>query len=165
MVFLLFKWLMVFVFAGNPGHILHPVYISVTEIDYNKGGLEISTRIFTDDFEKTLRKNSGKHVDLIQPADRKAMESLINDYLQQHLQVNVNGQLQKMQLLGFEQIDEAIYSYFEVKNVAQVKTLEVRNNILYDYEQRQVNVMHITVNGKRESTKLNYPDERLSLQF
>ena len=36
---------------------LHPIFVSVTEIEHNAKDktLEISCKIFTDDFEKTLR--------------------------------------------------------------------------------------------------------------
>jgi hypothetical protein len=71
----------------------HPFFISMTDINYNAGNkeLEVSVRIFTDDFEKNLRKNCNCKVELIKPADKNAMNSLVNSYVLKHLQITVNG--------------------------------------------------------------------------
>ena len=44
----------------------HPLYISVTEISHNPKDkiLEISCKVFTNDFEAVLEKMSGSRVDL-----------------------------------------------------------------------------------------------------
>jgi len=39
------------------------------------------------------------------------------------------------------------------------------NNLLYDYTHDQINIMHVTVGGKRQSSKLNYPAQRASFDF
>ena len=54
MVFSLFKWLAILGFVS-----LHPFHVSTTEINQNAKDkiLEISCRIFTDDFESILEKN------------------------------------------------------------------------------------------------------------
>ena len=57
MASILYKWLLAFAltnFGVNP----HPIFVSVTEIEYNAVNktLEIGCKIFVDDFEKTLRK-------------------------------------------------------------------------------------------------------------
>src|SRR5688500_17746696 len=61
----------------------HPLHISVTEINHNATDktLEISCKMFTDDFEKVLAQNYKTKVDLINPTDRPAMEKLVNDFV------------------------------------------------------------------------------------
>ena len=46
---------------------VHPFFISMTEIEQDKTNntLEISVRIFTDDFEKTIRQTYTGKVDLM----------------------------------------------------------------------------------------------------
>ena len=55
MVSILFKWLMtVSLLSGFSGNSNHPIFMSVTEIEHNAKDktLEISCKVFTDDFEK-----------------------------------------------------------------------------------------------------------------
>ena len=56
--------------------IVHPFHVSVIEINHNAVDktLEISCKIFTDDFEKILAKNYKAKVDLINPPNKAAMD-------------------------------------------------------------------------------------------
>jgi hypothetical protein len=59
---------------------VHPLHVSVTEINHNAADktLEISCKLFTDDFEKVLSQNYKTKVDLINPPDRPAMDKLVS---------------------------------------------------------------------------------------
>ena len=145
----------------------HPFHVSVTEINHNSADktLEISCKIFTDDFERILAKNYNTKVDLINPPDKAKMDSLVKKYVLSHLIVKANGKPVKMNYLGFEHETEAAYSYIEVENIPSLSKLEITNTILYDMFDDQIGIMHITVNGKRKSNKLNYPDKEMSFDF
>lgn len=147
--------------------ILHPFYVSMTDINYNGKDreLEISVRIFTDDFEKALRKNCNCKVDLLRPADKKAMDKLVNDYVLRHLQIRVNGQPQILEFNGYQQESESIWSFFAIKNIAGVKKIELHNSLLHDYRDQQINMLHIKANGKEQSDKLDYPQNTYSITF
>ena len=165
---ILHKWLIVvFICTCFSSWVLHPIYVSVTEIEHNATDktLEVSCKIFTDDFEKVLRTTFKTHVDLINPTNRAAMDKLVNDYVQQHLKLNVDGNAINMKYLGYEIIEEGVYSYYEAAGITQVKNISIFNNILYEHTPEQMGLMHITVGGNRKSTKLNNPESKASLQF
>ncbi len=168
MVSILYKWFFV-VSLGIlcHSHSRHPLYISVTEIEHNgkEKMLEISCKIFTDDFEKTLRKAYNKHVDLLDSKEKDAMNKLINDYVQKHLKISLEGKNVPMIFVGYEQIDEGIFSYYQIENVVSVKNISITNNILYEYKKEQMGFVHVIVNGNRKSSKLNNPDEKVSFVF
>ena len=168
MASILFKWFFPFVLVFfNPSENFHPIYVSVTEIDHNskEKTLEISCKIFTEDLEETLKNVYKKQVDLINPTDRPGMDLLINDYVQKHLRITVDGKSVKYRYLGYELIEEGIYSYYEVTGINSVKRIEIFNNILYELFKEQMGLMHITINGERKSTKLLNPDSHASLSF
>jgi len=146
---------------------LHPYYISVVEINHNatEKTLEISCKIFTNDFETTLEKNYKTKVDLVNPADKSAMDKLVSDYIKKHLSIKADTKPVNFSYVGFEKEDEAIYSYFQVDNVASVKKIDVTNSILHDFSDQQINIIHCTVGGKRQSDKLDYPKTEASFQF
>lgn len=145
----------------------HPIYVSVAEIEHNAKAqtLQVSYKIFTDDFEKTLRKNTNLKVDLINPKDREKMNILVNAYLQKHFTLKVNGKAVSLRFLGFEEIEEGIYSYLEATNITAVKTIEVFNNVLYDYHPQQMGIFHCKVNGVNKSSKLNNPETGVTFNF
>jgi hypothetical protein len=145
----------------------HPYYISVVELNHNLADktLEISVKIFTSDFETTLEKNYGSKTDLVHPKDKAAAERMINDYIKKHLAFKTDGKPANFSFLGFEKEDEAIYSYFQVDNIPSVKRIDVTDSILHDFSDQQINIVHCTVGGKRQSTKLDYPKTEVGFVF
>src|ERR1700756_2197224 len=78
----------------------HPYYVSVTDIKYNEQEktLQISCRTFTDNIEDALRKIYIKPIDILHPKDRKEVDDLLNDYINKHVKIKVNG---KWQIFNF----------------------------------------------------------------
>lgn len=146
---------------------LHPFHVSVVEIEHNASGktLEISCKIFTDDFESILAKNYNVKVDLINPSNKDAMDTLVKKYLNSHLAIKANGKPVVFNYIGYENEKEAAYGYIEAEAVSSVSKLDITNTILFDKFDDQMNIMHVKVNGNRKSTKLNYPDKETSFDF
>lgn len=176
MVSILYKWSLLgsllFLVPGkynvaNKAAAVHPIFVSVTEIEHNatQKMLEISCKLYTDDFEKTLRMHTKEKVDLLNPAVKKQMQVLINNYIQQHLSLKADGKSVALQFLDFEQQEEGIVSYLQAANVPTVKKLDITNNLLYEYKAEQMGIMHVMVNGTRKSSKLNNPDAQASFSF
>jgi hypothetical protein len=145
----------------------HPFHVSVIEVDHNSNekSLEISCKVFTDDFEKILAKNYKVKADLINPPNKPAMDSLVKKYLLGHLSIKVNNKPVSFSYLGFEQEGEAVYGYIEITNVPVVSRIDINTTIMYDQFDDQMNIMHVTVGGNRKSSKLNYPDKEASFSF
>jgi len=176
MVILLYKWLLLastMFSAGEPAVVKtdnarHPLYISVTEMNYNATdkNLEISCKIFTDDFEKTLANNYKTKVDLTTPADKNEANRVVKEYVKNHLLLKIDNKAVALEFVGFEKENEAVWSYFEVKNITVApKKIDVVNSILYEAYDSQINLMHVSVSGKRQSTRLNYPDKEAGFSF
>lgn len=164
----LFKWLLVGGLFINPVPATHhPIFVSVTEIEHNarEKTLEISCKIFTDDFEKTLKSTYKTYVDLLKPKDKNAMNKLVADYVQKHLLIKVDGKNAALQFLGYEQDEEGIISYYQVNHIAAVKKLDITDNILFEYKKEQISIIHTTVSGIRKSTKLVNPEDKASFEF
>lgn len=167
-----FKWLLLplagmILMSGKRPSAPHPFHVSVIEVNHNAGDktLEISCKIFTDDFEKVLAKNYKTKVDLINPPNKAAMDSLVKKYLFSHLSIKANGKPLVFSYVGFENENEAAYGYIEVENVPSVTKLEISTNIMYDQFDDQMNILHITVGGNRKSTRLSYPEKEASFSF
>jgi hypothetical protein len=163
-------WLLPLFWIGSSAHSsreMHPFYVSVTEINHNATDktLEIVCKVFADDMEDVLKKNFATPVDLSQPGQKERAQNLLHQYLQRHLQIAANGKQVPLQFIGFEKDSESVYCYLEADNIPALKKLDVVNALLHDLTKDQINILHVTVGGKRQSTKLDFPAKQAHFQF
>lgn len=147
--------------------LMHPFYVSVTEIRHNapKKELEVSCRIFADDFEKALKAQYNTTFDIIRPADRKQVDALIKDYLSKHLVITINDKVTPLSYLGYKIEEDAAWCFLEAPHVPNVQKIAIKNNILYEAHSNQINMIHVVVNDTRKSTKLDNPESTASFKF
>lgn len=150
------------------GWLAHPFHVSVCDIEVNQKNrsLEISQRIFLDDLEMALRKKSGwEKLDVLNPSDPKRFDALMKDYIRDHLDISVNGKTRAYTYLGHEQEGDALWCYMEVKEVEQIDLIEVKNTILLETYNDQINLVHIKNDGKIRSLKLYQDKVRDSISY
>jgi len=173
MVILLYRWVYIAILPclltakTNDSVRFHPFYVSVIEINHNAKDqiLEVSCKIFTDDFEKTLEQQAKTKIDLSDQKEKSNTDKLIADYIPRHLQLKVDGRAVNMQFIGSEKENEATWSYFQVNQVSSLKKIEITSDLLYQSFDSQINIIHVTVNGNTQSTKLSRPDIHASFEF
>nr|WP_167021703.1 DUF6702 family protein [Chitinophaga sp. Cy-1792] len=146
---------------------MHPFYASVTEITHDAGKkeLQVSTRIFADDLENTLKKQFKTSFDIAKPANRKQVEGFIATYLSQHLIIKADGKVIPLHFIGYKIEEDAVWSFLEAEGVPAPKNVEVRNDVLYEQHSSQINMIHVIVGGKRQSTKLDNPEMVAQFKF
>ncbi|MGK6352515.1 DUF6702 family protein [Parapedobacter sp. DT-150] len=147
--------------------LLHPFYVSITTVDVNEQAqtVEVSCRIFYDDLEAALKAESDSKVDLINPPDRAATDSLLAAYLQKQFKLAVNGKQVPLNYLGYEIEEDVAWCYLEAKAVPSVQRMAIDTRILYDQFPGQSNILHVTAYGKRKSTKLDNPEHRATFEW
>ncbi len=180
MVTSVYKWLKMSVvvllvltgvgFASTPSiyPAIHPLYISVTEMEYNATdhSLEISCKVFTEDFEKGLAKANNAVVDMYHPTDKALLEKQISAYITSHLQIKSDGKPLTLQYVGYELEEQSTWNYFQVIKLANVpKKIEISSNIFYEMYDKQINIFHVMSGGTRKSTKLDYPATQATFEF
>lgn len=148
-------------------HAFHPFYVSVTEIEQNQQTkvVQVSVRIFFDDFEKALDKRYKTKVNILKPADRKKLDLLIVDYINNHLKIKANNKPLQLKYIGYEIEEEAAWCYFETEKQPEIQSFSVVNNLLYEQHPTQINMIHAIVNGKRKSSKLDNPASSVIFNF
>jgi len=153
--------------TGLPMEEFHPFFVCVTEINHNVTDktLEISCKIYADDFEKVLTQKNKSVVSISHPKDKAALDKWINLYINDHLSLKADGKQENFSYLGFEKEDDAVFCYLQVDNIAVVKKIDVVNTMLHDLNNSQINIMHVNVGGNRKSHKLDFPDSRAVFSF
>jgi len=148
-------------------NIIHPFYVSVTEVTHNakNQSIEVSCRMFNDDLEKAINKYYNAHQDIVKPVDKAKLNQFISDYIKKHLQIKADGKLLQLNYLGYEIQEDAAWCYLEVKGITTVKKIDIHNDLLYDEHPEQSNMIHVTIKGERKSTKVDNPDANASFMF
>jgi hypothetical protein len=151
----------------NPNNSFHPLHVSTTDISYNvqDNKLEVICTIFTDDFELALQKQYQSKTDLQKPAMHAAMDVLVKNYLNAHLQIKAGNTAVPINYLGFELNREAINVYLESEKIPVPKKIEADVSLLHNIFDDQLNIVHITVNGVRKSGRIDYPDRKIAQTF
>lgn len=135
----------------------HPIHLSVSEINYSEKdkALQITSRIFLDDLEESIRQERNQRdLDILEPVTGFTTEQLIRDYVLKRFTVKLDGKLQKMNFLGFEREDPAVICYIEIESVKKFKTIEIRNEVIQELYDDQSNIVHVTYKGPVKSARL-----------
>ena len=132
---------------------IHPYYVSTLEIDYrpDRAALQITMRVFTDDWQLMLNNLYDKTLRLDPDKDTEQVVTHSADYLKQHLELNLNGTDVTPSILGREYQDDQLVLYLEVVGVAELKSLAVSNRILFKELGGQQNIVRIKTPTKRKS--------------
>ena len=113
MVFCLSSLIALFLGLTAAAH-AHALKLSVTEATYNRdsGRLELAVRLFADDLEEALTKDSGRRVPIDKP---ELLAPAASAYLRKHLKVrSAGGEVQSLSWSGAEVTATHVWLYAEV---------------------------------------------------
>lgn len=146
---------------------VHPLFVSVIDMKHNTSAknIEVSVRVFSDDLEAALSKNYNTKVDVTKNTNDKAVNSLISKYVQQKLQISVDGKIKEQQYVGYEIQKESVWIFVEFADVAAIKKLNVTCSFLYDFQEKQSNIFNVRANGSEKNYKLDNPKNSVEFSW
>lgn len=134
---------------------IHKFYVSVTNIHYSEKdeAIQMTSRIFIDDFENVLVARYGIEAHLASDTENKLAEEYIEKYLKTKFLVYINGEQRTYDFLGKKYDNDVMICYLEIPKVAkdEIKSITVQNEILTDIFEEQQNVVHFKIMGKKKS--------------
>jgi len=135
--------------------ILHPFHVSVCEIYHNEQAksLEISMKIFIDDFELAIQKDGAEDFQLLDVSGDLVDPKKIEAYLKKRFQIKVNGEKIAQNFLGFEFDNDAVLCYLEHTRVKKIDNIEIDNSIITEVYDDQINLTHFQYKGEMKSVK------------
>jgi hypothetical protein len=138
---------LVFVLMG-----FHAFHTSITRIDFNpkEKSLEVSIRVFTDDFEAALAKDNNGQKFVVTNNDKN--DAAVEKYIRKHFAL-INDQKQKKsyQYIGKEQEADATWIYIEVPLKENLAGLTLQHDVLQEVFDDQVNLVNIKYNSSKKS--------------
>ena len=131
---------------------LHAYHSTITELRYNaaKKQLELSVKVFTDDFEKALSQGQPTRINLTEAGPRPLV--LASAYLGRTLQVSTTaGVPLQLQVLGMQAENDGYWFYCKVPLPGPVSGVKLRQAALLDAFSDQMNIVNIEANGQKKS--------------
>ena len=137
--------------AARPA--LHAYHSTITELRYNtaKKQLELSVKVFTDDFEKAISQGQPAHVNLSDAGPRPLV--LSTAYLQRTLRISTAaGKALPLQVLGMQAENDGYWFYCKVPLPGPTPAVQIRQAVLLDMFGDQMNIVNVEAGGKKQST-------------
>ncbi len=148
---------------------MHKFYVSVSSVNYSKKekALQVTSRIFIDDFEALLNERYGLVTELATAKEDKSVDEYVAKYLKSKMSFWVDDKEVAFTFLGKEYDDDVMVCYLEITNIdlAIVKKLKIENRILFDLYEEQQNIVHFKINGKKKSFVLIPENDKGMLNF
>lgn len=145
----------------------HAYHASIMELHYNPGKqqLEVSLKVFTDDFEKALSAGQPSSISLSQ-SPKPQVNTLITNLLRRSITLGTKpGEALPIQFLGFQKETDAHWLYFTVKLAKPVNGIYLRHALLEDTFPDQMNIVNVEANGKKQSALFKEGDESQKLTW
>lgn len=146
---------------------VHPYHVGSVEFNYNNKTktFEISGKFFLDDLENAVNKKYGKKIHFGEEKFKTEINEILKKYSEEYLKLKADNKFLKINYVGYEEDKESVNIFLESEPVNAPKKVETAVSFLYNLYDDQMNIIHIIVNGKRKSDKLNYPDRYLFQVF
>lgn len=140
----------------------HPYHVNVVEIRTNEDNTtwQLTVRVFTHEWEETLRKNDTSKVDLKNPADSLRNNAILQTYLSTHLHVLPGGKTLAWNWIGYECKQDETWCYLEADGKFY-NNVKLDCDILYEHGHEQQTIVHWFVKGKRFSRRIIAPEKEL----
>jgi hypothetical protein len=147
----------------------HKFYVSVTNVEYYDKGkaLQITSRVFIDDFEKALEERYEVKTLLGTPKEILNAEVYIEKYLKAKFLVKINGEVVRYQFLGKKYDNDIMICFLEIPEIAlsQLNSIEIQNELLMDIFEEQKNILHYKILEKKKSFVLIRENNKGMLNF
>jgi len=134
---------------------LHPFHISVTEVVHKpkERVIQVSVRLFLDDFEETLRSFTDNGLLDIMEEDETYLNEQVGAYLLKNFAITGKKPVE-LQYLGFEYDRDVMWCYLEGTKVKPTDELQVKSTVMIEIFEDQENLVHVRKEGKVKSLRL-----------
>jgi len=134
---------------------VHKFYVTVTNIAYSDkdDAIQITSRIFIDDLEKTLKERYDIAPKMATDKELKDVDKYIEKYLKSKFIIEINNEQKEYTYLGKKYDNDVVVVYLEMPKVgfSKIKTISATNEVLTDMFEDQQNVVHFKLAGKKKS--------------
>ena len=145
--------------------IVHPFYISTTEITLKEEKHYIKIKIFRDDLEDGLRLFFDKSISIDTELKLENRSSQVADYIKDKFQISVNKSEIIPSIDNYNLVNDLVEIYLSFETRGDINNIKVYNNILFDVFQVQKNVVLINLENQNQSNIVSYSDREKTFNY
>lgn len=134
----------------------HPVHVSMTSIDYRpeSGTYNVFVRMYFDDFLHDCKLCGLNAVEKDFTADNSSSRDVLEKYFKEKIVINVNSDQLSGKLLNMNLADNELSINLECHAGKKPKTIVVKNLIMTELHNDQLNMVILKVKDFEEGIKL-----------
>ena len=146
---------------------VHKFYVAVFQLEYvpAKKVVQMTSRIFIDDLDAALSRKYGKKFYLCTPKELKETNDYLKQYFTDKIEIKLNKKAQALKFLGRETEDDVLICYFTLSAESNIKTIEVKNTVLFENFPDQQNIIHTNIYRNKKSLLLTNGEPSGSLEY
>jgi hypothetical protein len=140
------------------GFTKHPFFVGVTQVEYKSEEklLQVSAKLFFDDFEAAVKKDLNlSSLNIVYPKDSALVDLYIKTYFLKHFTILENNKPISLNYLGYEIQKEAAWVYLEAENCELPKKMSIMNTLLCEYTDKQNNIIQLKGFPKEQNKNMN----------
>lgn len=145
--------------------IIHPIYISTSEIILNNNNAKVKIRIFRDDLEDGLRLFHGKSISIDTNQKLKKESKEIDRYIQSKFKLSIDKSKINISIINYQLINDLVEISFSFKSELRIDNISVTNNILFDVYRVQKNVILINFENQTKSHIFSFSDREKTFTY
>jgi len=141
----------------------HKFYSSITQIEYNQKTktFEIIIRVFADDLEKAIQESGSKEYRISKDVNQDLMKKYVNS----HFVFKTYNKALPNKFIGTEQDKDIQILYLEIPANQKSKSFTIKNSMLIDLFNSQVNIMNLNFRGEKQTFIFNAEQIEKNLTF
>ena len=145
--------------------LVHPVYISTSEITINQNKALLKIKIFRDDLEDGLRMYHNKSISIDSQLKLVNESKYVDEYIMNKFILSINDDIIKLSSSEFKLENDVveISAIFQYKK--KIRSLNIINSILFEIYKIQKNVIFINKDGKNTFYNFSQSDKEKTFNY
>ena len=145
--------------------LVHPVYISTSEITINQNKALLKIKIFRDDLEDGLRMYHNKSISIDSQLKLVNESKYVDEYIMNNFILSINDDIIKLSSSEFKLENDVV----EISNIflykKKIRELNIINSILFEIYKIQKNVIFINKDGKSDFYTFSQSDKEKTFNY
>ena len=144
----------------STAHCFHKFHATITQLEYNakEQSVEAVIRFFADDFETAISQHAKREIKFNTPQalKDKANSEAVFGYVRERFELKgKNGNTVKLAWVGMEIQADMVWVYFEGKLPGGLSGAQLRNRLMQERFDDQVNIVNFKFDGKQTGMMFN----------
>ena len=129
--------------------LIHPIYISSTNVTIDKKKIDIKVKLFRDDLEDGLRNFHGFSISIDSYIKLEKNKEFIHEYINDKLRIIINNEKINFSIKEFSLINDVLEISFFQNFSKNTDSIKVINKLLIEVYNVQSNIFFLEVNSKK----------------